>query len=168
MSMPSREGFKIRVITPFIAKSFKDASSIPLLADGRIFDGCVTLHEIKALIIGFLGLSVNILVDSQGYQECNCMFARRIHKCGHWEKIECCGHYGESGKCSYNLNHGQASMSASCAICDKPLPDHGYGEPTCGRVFFRTDTSCGHAFHSYCLGLGNTWSCPENCLSCKL
>lgn len=164
-------GFKIRVITPALAKN---PNPIPLLANGRILDDHVTLREIKTLIIESLNLSVNSSTYPQGDQECNCTFANRIRERGCWEKIECYGHSEWLANCSYRSGSKQISRSTLCAICNKQLSDHTgetdkvVNQPAnCGRIFIRTDTSCNHVLHSQCLETANQWTCPESCLSCK-
>lgn len=164
-------GFKIRVITPALAKN---PNSILPLANGRILNDHVTLREIRALIMESLNLSVNSSTYPQGDQECNCTFAKRIHERGRWEKIECHGHSKWSADCCYRSGSKQISMSTLCAICNKQLSDHTdktaevENQPAnCGRIFMRTDTSCNHVLHSLCLETANQWTCPESCLSCK-
>lgn len=175
MDLWSPRGFKIRVITPALAKN---PNSIPLLANGRSIDDHVTLCEIKGLIIGFLKLSVNSSVHPRDDRECNCTFANRIHERGCWEKIECHGHSEWLTTCSYRSGSRKISMLTLCAICHRPLSNHtnqdGLGQVQqaessgCGRIFIRTDTLCNHVLHSLCLETANQWTCPESCLSCTL
>lgn len=137
-------------------------------------NGYMTLREIKAQIIEFLGLSISSSAHQHDYQECNCAFARQIHQRGHWEKIDCQGHVSTGG-CSYYTRSNQIPMSMPCELCSQPISDHededtimqDQNVPCRAKLFIRTDTSCGHVLHSRCLDAGFTWSCPPSCLACK-
>ena len=153
--MPSVQRFKIRVVTPALARR-PTATSLLDIADNT------TLGRLRELVAQHLGISGNSpqAAQQQSSHECNCSFARRIHERGRWapQNCWCAGGVG-------------AEATRRCALCTKLLRDHSceyQGSLKCtGKVFVRTDTSCGHSLHSTCLKNGKTWECPLRCALCK-
>lgn len=69
------ETFKIRVITPVLARAHSNRNNIPIIRGSVTSE--TTLRQLKGLIVNHLGLDVGNSV--QCHEECNCSFARHIN-----------------------------------------------------------------------------------------
>ena len=171
------EGFRIRVITPSLARSHENISTIPLLRNGATISGRMTIGEIKSQIAGHLGYSLVNEVYDRDDRECNCSFARQINERGIWRKLVCERYAGTRGAeqskncCSFSAEGTHISISQPCAKCFGPLSDqhNGSGDSLNGicmaAVFIRTDTQCSHMLHGDCMQSGDPWICPPSCRS---
>src|SRR4051794_10527037 len=120
------DGFRIRVITPSLARSHKNPRTIPLLHDGATISGRTTIGEIKSQIAEHLGYSLADEVYDHDERECNCAFARQINERGTWKKLACENYAGtqvlpkQSGHCcSFSSEGAEISASHLCAMCFK-------------------------------------------------
>ncbi|ORX96291.1 hypothetical protein BCR34DRAFT_619726 [Clohesyomyces aquaticus] len=75
-SQASGKQFKVRVITPELARLHPDVKAIPLLPTGNTLTASSTLRELKAQIKQHLGLPFGVDVFEE--LECNCSLARDI------------------------------------------------------------------------------------------
>jgi hypothetical protein len=72
----STNEFQLRIITPHLAHCHQDIRTIPLLEDGKVFSGCLTLHELRGSIAK--SLEINLEVENSSPRECNCKLAEII------------------------------------------------------------------------------------------
>jgi hypothetical protein len=171
------EGFRIRVITPSLARSHENISTIPLLHNGASISGRTTIDEIKSQIAGHLGYSLVNEVNDQDDRECNCAFARQINERGIWRKLVCGRYVGARDAeqsdhfCSFSGEGTQFSISQPCAICTSQIYDRHIGNSDSvngiciAAIFIRTDTQCSHLLHDDCAQSENPWICPPSCRS---
>jgi hypothetical protein len=176
-SLIDAEGFRIRVITPSLARSHENISTIPLLHNGATISGRTTIGEIKSQIAVHLGYSLGSEVNDQDDWECNCAFARQINERGIWRKLVCGRNVGtqdaeqSNHSCSFSAEGIHISISQPCVMCSRPLYDQQIGNidslnGICmAAMFIRTDTQCSHLLHGDCMQSGNPWICPPSCRS---
>lgn len=166
-------GFKIRIITPALAKAHADTKDIPLLQGGIAIPGSTTLWDLRSSIANSLGSVV--IDDLPGLTpECNCAFAKHIQRQGAWMKLECLGHSDSLTPCIFPPINSLNPLSSSCAICSSPISTKNHAVSSdsehldcVGEIFVRTDTGCGHVLHRKCIKEGKAWICPISCQACK-
>ena len=166
--------FKVRIITPSLARTCAGVDSIPLLRGGVGFTSRMTLGELRDDVAALLGLPQGVRSYCHDDQECNCAFSRRIYDDGLWEKVDCQCHVAP-GTASHNCLFPGTNISGGCVICSRPISDHRCGdvEPGDGisvcsaKLFIRRDISCGHLHHSSCVKPGEVRMCPTSCFACE-
>ena len=75
-------GIKIRIITPALAKTFPDISTIPLLQGGVFIPLGISLWDLKTKIANSLGHTLDNVCPSMEFQPCNCTLVKYMLKRG--------------------------------------------------------------------------------------